>query len=276
MTAQRGQVYKRHGSWRYRYYIAPGQRRERGGFRTKGEARERLEEELRLLRTGRQPDVTLAELVDRFLVEHEASPRTIERLEWMLRKATVVWGGRPIREIQPAEIASWRMTIPEGHRHQTHASLKQVLGYGIRLKMLEENPATAIKNPAPKPTEFQAFASWDEVDAVATELGEYGPIAILATGTGLRPEEWLALEWTDIDFRQRSLTVQRAYSAGRLTRWGKTIRSRRRGSHRRARCAGAGQSVVRWHYCAEFGRNCQRSTHAPPLADAMEGASLDH
>lgn len=66
------------------------------------------------------------------------------------------------------------MTIPEGHRHQTHASLKQVLTYGIRLKMLEENPASAIKNPAPKPTEFQAFASWDEVYAIATSSASTG------------------------------------------------------------------------------------------------------
>jgi integrase len=228
VTGQRGEVFKRHGWWRFRYYIAPGRRRERGGFRTKGEARQQLEEELRLLRTGRQPDVTLAELVERFLVEHDAAPRTIIRLTYLLGKATRVWGERMIREIQPAEIAAWRPTIPEGHRHETHAALRQVLAYGIRLKMLEDNPAAAIRNPAPKPTEFHAFQSWAEVEALAVELGEWGAIAILATGTGLRPEEWLALEWSDIDFRSRSLTVQRVYSGGRLTHWGKTIGSRRR------------------------------------------------
>ncbi len=228
MRSQAGEVYKRHGSWRYRYYLGPGQRRERGGFRTKGEARDRLEAELRLLRTGRQPDITLGELVERFLAEHEVAPRTTERLTWMLGKATAVWGDRAIRTIRPEEIASWRPTIPEGHRHQNHAVLKQVLSYAVRMKMLEENPAAAVKNPTSKPTVFQAFESWNEIEALAVELGRWGPIAILAAGTGLRPEEWLALEWTDVDLNARSVTVQRAFSAGRLTKWGKTIKSRRR------------------------------------------------
>jgi hypothetical protein len=101
MTAQRAEVYKRHGSGRYLDYVSPGKRSERGGFRTKGEARERLEKELRLMRTGRQPDVTLEELVDRFLIEHEAAPRTLERMKWLLGKATKQEGDRAILEIRP-------------------------------------------------------------------------------------------------------------------------------------------------------------------------------
>ena len=106
--------------------------------------------------------------------------------------------------------------------------LRQVLGYAIRLKMLEENPASAVKNPMPRPGEIQPFESWEEIESVAVELGEWGAIPMVAAGTGLRPEEWIALEWRDLDLRARSLTVQRAFSKGTLTRWGKTQRSRRR------------------------------------------------
>src|SRR5689334_9358667 len=123
--------------------MAPGQRRQRGGFRTKGEARRRLEDELLRLRTGRQPDISLRELVERFLAQHEVAPRTIERLRWQLGKAVEVWGDRHIREIPPAEIDAWRPTLAAGHPHQTIAVLRQVFGYAMRLKMLEENPAAA-------------------------------------------------------------------------------------------------------------------------------------
>jgi integrase len=53
-------------------------------------------------------------------------------------------------------------------------------------------------------------------------------VAIVAAGTGLRPEELFALEWRDIDRKASVVHVRRAYARGRLKEWGKTERSRRR------------------------------------------------
>jgi integrase len=76
----------------------------------------------------------------------------------------------------------------------------QVLGYAVRTKLLDENVAQAVANPEPKRREVQAFATPEDVEAVADELAaEYRLIPILAAWTGLRPEEWLALERGDID-----------------------------------------------------------------------------
>ena len=39
-----------------------------------------------------------------------------------------------------------------------------------------------------------------EVNVLADELGPiYGPLVIVTAYTGLRPSEWAALEWRDID-----------------------------------------------------------------------------
>ena len=53
MTTQSGQVFKAPaGSWAIRYRDAKGRRCQRNGFRSKGEARQALEEGLRRVRLG--------------------------------------------------------------------------------------------------------------------------------------------------------------------------------------------------------------------------------
>jgi len=51
---------------------------------------------------------------------------------------------------------------------------------------------------------------------------------MFAAGTGLRPEEWIALERRDIDRQAAVVTVERVYSQGRLKQCAKTSRQRRR------------------------------------------------
>jgi integrase len=67
-----------------------------------------------------------------------------------------------------------------------------------------------------------------ELDAIAVELSpEYAPIPAFAAATGLRPEEWAALERRDIDRREGFLSVRRTVSSGEVVELGKTSRSRR-------------------------------------------------
>jgi integrase len=95
--------------------------------------------------------------------------------------------------------------------------------------MIERNPAEGIRNPKPKAAEIQPFESWEEVEAIAAELGpRFAPIVVFAVGTGLRPEEWIALERRDVDRDARVVTVERVYSQGVLKQCGKTSRQRRR------------------------------------------------
>jgi integrase len=125
-------------------------------------------------------------------------------------------------------VAAWRARLPQGSARDIHQALRQVLAHAVRLKMLDENAAKAVPNPAPRRAEVKTFASWAEVDAVAEELGPWGPLVVFAAGTGLRPEELFGLEWRDVSRQERAVTVRRAFTRGRLKEWGKTDRSRRR------------------------------------------------
>ena len=83
----------------------------------------------------------------------------------------------------------------------------------MRWGLIATNPAKAAgPNRLPKRDEVTPFEP-DEVERLAAELGKvYGPLAIMAAHTGLRPSEWAALEWRDVDRQERVLRVERAFS----------------------------------------------------------------
>jgi len=115
--------------WAYRYRIGgrDSKRVQCGGFRTARGAREALERELEVLRRvdGVGSSLTLAELVDEYLAQHDAEPITIEKLRCLLAKAIAAFGDRRLSELRPHEIATWRMTIPSGRRFEATQALRQ-------------------------------------------------------------------------------------------------------------------------------------------------------
>src|SRR5207249_4174390 len=91
---QQGQVFKLKGGadetscWAYRYRVGGrGSRRvQRGGFASERDASEALERALERVRRERGcgTALTLAELVDEYLAQHDGESETIEKLRWLL------------------------------------------------------------------------------------------------------------------------------------------------------------------------------------------------
>ena len=208
--------------WAYRYRAGgrTAKRIQRGGFASEQDARAALQRALEKLRRGegRGRLLTLAELVEQYLAQHEASPVTLEKLRWLLTHAVAAFGERRLDELEPHEIAAWRMTIRPGYRFEATQALRQVLQRAVVWGLLDINPAKlGVENPQRRPTEKRPFESWDEVEAVAARLrGGLGPMVIFAAATGLRPGEWVALERRDIDRDARVAYVRRSFGKGRL------------------------------------------------------------
>ena len=104
--------------WAYRYRTGgrDSKRIQRGGFGSEQDARGALERELERLRRERRiaRRLTLDELVEAYLEQHDVQPVTIEKLRYLLSKATAVFGDRRIGELTSQEIAEWRMTVSPG------------------------------------------------------------------------------------------------------------------------------------------------------------------
>ena len=209
-----------------------GTRKQVGGFKTKGEASQALASALDFARLGAlgvPRDVTVSELVDRYLAQHDVDPVTITTLQSRLRQAEATFGDRRIVTLQPDGFAAWRKTLSPGARHGVFWALKQVLEQAHRWKWIDENPARHVKNSKPKAPEIEPFTSWDEIDAIAAGIDpRFAPIVVFAVGTGLRPEEWIALERRDLDREAGVVSVEHVFTQGRLKPCAKTSRQRRR------------------------------------------------
>jgi integrase len=223
--AQHGQVLKLRARrpdgkavWAYRYRLngSRSKRPQVGGFATRAAAERALRRELERLRPGRQ--MTVAELVERYLRVHQAAPATMEKLCWLLAKATAEFGEVRLGDLRADEICSWRGTLPEGHRFEATQALRQVLNAGVAWQLLDVNPAKrGVSNPLRRFPEKRPFESWDEIRAVAAQLGHVtGPLLVFGAATGLRPAELVALEQRDIDRKGGVAHVRRQLVRGQI------------------------------------------------------------
>jgi integrase len=218
--------------WAYRFRVGgrDSKRVQRGGFASERDAAEALERELERLRREQRVSrsLTVAELVEVYLAQHDVEPVTIEKLHWLLGKAVAAFGDRPVGELRSQEIAAWRIALSAGYRFDATQALRQVLARAVVWGMIDVNPAKlGVDNPSPRRREQRPFESWGELDAVVANLSpRYRPMVIFAAASGLRPAEWLALEWRDIDLEARVVYVHRSFTKGRL-KCPKTEASRR-------------------------------------------------
>lgn len=212
-----------------------GTLRRRSGFTSASAARtwfEQVEKKRMRGEVVARPPVTLREHAERWLHVHAATrdPNTVRTLRERLRGPLKVFGGEHLRDLErmAAEIAEWRVTLPERSRYGIVSALRQCLEAAVRWGDMSVNPAKlAGPNPQPPPRGVRTLTT-AEIDAIAAELGDvFGPMVKFAAATGMRPEEWIALERGDIDRAARVVRVARTHVEGRTKPHGKTSTSAR-------------------------------------------------
>jgi integrase len=230
----RGSVYATRTGYGIRW-PENGRRCHQSGFDTKTAARRWFAKNVapRLTRGAPSPEITFDAFCEVFLSRHGATvaETTKRTLEARLKPARKEFGTWTLRELEGAagDVAAWRASLDEGSRYQWTSALRQTLGAAVRWQYLGRNPAVdACRNPQPRTDELEPFTR-KQVDVIASELGAiFGSLVVFAAETGLRTNEWAALERRDLDRDRRAITVQRRYANGILTPYPKTERPRRR------------------------------------------------
>jgi integrase len=92
----------------------------------------------------------------------------------------------------------------------THAVLSSAFTKAIKWQKLAVNPCKAVSLPKIEHSEMKAFTA-DEAKRFleACNTDKLGLVFAFALESGMRPEEYLALKWSDLDFDKATVTVQR-------------------------------------------------------------------
>jgi integrase len=111
-----------------------------------------------------------------------------------------------------------------------NAVLRSAFRQAVRWRMLAEDPCGGVDLPRVKRKEMQAL-SVDECRRFleVAEKSQWFPVLAVAMTTGMRPSEYLALKWTDIDWQRGTASVCRTIQvAGAACTFDDTKRKRSR------------------------------------------------
>jgi integrase len=91
-----------------------------------------------------------------------------------------------------------------------HAVLHSAFGQAVNWQLLCQNPATGLQLPRELQREIQVL-TFDELRLFfkCVLRSPSGPVLAFASTTGMRPNEYLAIKWPDIDWQRETVSVTR-------------------------------------------------------------------
>ena len=129
-------------------------------------------------------------------------------------------GERILRGISPLEIQAvyqhmYERGLSSRTVHYAHAVLHAALEQAIKWRLLLQNPAAGVALPKTSRSEIRVMTAEEARRFLRRGLkAKFGVLFALALTTGMRPSEYLALRWSDIDWRQATATVSRTLEKG--------------------------------------------------------------
>ncbi len=230
---------KNRGLWEVDYRDREG-RRHRPLFGSEEEAHEEATKAIRdlgqVVPVAANRDITIQDYAEQWLVniETEKEPATVRNYTERLRRHVLpVLGHLKLRELHRVHIKALigdkrRQGQSKNSVRPIKAPLSAMLSEAVDDGIIDANPAFQLGRrkatradrltPAERVQKIRPM-SWEQRDAFLAEIAgvpRYGMLFTLLAKTGLRPGEAFALKPDDLDRREGTVRVERAWSLGRL------------------------------------------------------------
>lgn len=194
-------------------------------FRTEKAAKEHLQDQQSAQNKGEfvEPTkVTLATLIDEWIdvIRPRVTQRTADGYRALLdRYIRPELGDKRVNQLETRDIQrvyagmQSRKDLSARVVRHTHAALRQVLEQGVEWKLIARHPADSLKRKLPR-VEQRERRVLDEREAAAFLKAcvekRHGLVFEFALLSGMRPEEYLALQWRDLNLDRNTAQVRRA------------------------------------------------------------------
>lgn len=211
---------------------------------TKKEASAYLSSQLTAISTGTFVEpvkLTVDDFLEKWLTM-AAKPRLRERTfedysEKLERYVKPVIGSQKLCDVRSLDIQSIYAAMAERNLsprtiRYTHSILSSALNQAVKWNMLVRNPCAAVELPRMERKEMRALSP-EEVGRFLAASAEdtYHALFAFAITTGMRPEEYLSLKWSDVNLELQTAAVTRTLVWRKGGGWyfgePKTARSRR-------------------------------------------------
>jgi len=167
---------------------------------------------------------TVAALVEQYRVERMPTRYSTRRgyESWLKCHVVPRWGAHSITEVQPRSVELWLTSLPLAPKSK--AELRASLGRLWDFAMwsgsvaVQRNPMSLVTvRGASKRLRQPRSLTAEEFQRFVAELREpFRTEAVLCVSLGLRISECLALKWSDVDWLNGTLLVERGIVTGRV------------------------------------------------------------
>lgn len=214
------------GTWHLRWY-------ENGARKSKqlGDIRDLPTEEAAkkkaapLIKVMTKPAIRLVRDVAAEFVATEMSERFSTRRScesWLKNHILPKWGDCPITDLQALEVRDWLRGLALSPKSRSHvkAMVGQLWSHAMlhRYVDLAVNPMTLFRlKGAAKEKRKPRSLTVEQFQLFVVHLEEpIRTIAVVCVCLGLRISECMALKWSDVDWLQKTLAVERGIVSGRV------------------------------------------------------------
>jgi integrase len=215
-----GSLYQRsNGTWRARVYLDG--KRLSFSSKTRQEAKAWLRKTIIQVETGltfQSAKTTLKDYLENWLVNVKTTlrPGTWYQYEMSCRVHILpsLWMIK-LKDLNPGHFqALYNAKLKSGTGIRTikviHVVLHKALGQSVKLGMIGRNPTDAVTPPRYQPVEMKSYDESQVNQMLLAARGDrYEALYHLAVVSGMRQSELLALKWSDLDWQERTLKIQR-------------------------------------------------------------------